>query len=535
MNCSKMKFALAAAVLGAGAAVAQEIGAAVAPAAPAAPAVQAAPVAPPAPAAAVPVGDAGPQIVVENQKRAPTVKAKKFDANQAVITALRERGLAQGYDPVRGSIIQIGEAMDNMDDPSAPDFAIRREMLVRQAELDAKIQIASLVRRTFNGSTRVNTPGTSERADFRQRFGPQIAAAEEQKAKVAELLQALEPAEGNKLAGITVDSQWLTVMDGVIRRLEAKYGKSDIAVEKQQQYLQVKAACDQAKATLEDLKQKQDALYPRNEVETVAESYAAMRLCGAVDLVQSESWNGKIFKVAVAVVWSPKLQERALTTLAWGMPVGGKPGEKPLDAWLQEQADNGELALLVGTRQYIDDKGRQYVLGFSATEVPSDATDYEDAIARTDLLAQQAVGFYLFSEGEGSQKTKLSLAKFKGRSAELASAVSASMVQAMPKDMEIRGLGKVFSTTCRHEVSGKEIYVSVAAVDSVLAGKSSDILKQWFPPPPETPPPSPEDPPPPDQIPPGPPAPPSPPVIPGQPPRPKPPYEKTTTLDTNDF
>ena len=476
MNCSKMKFVLAAAVLGTGAAVAQEIGAAVAPAAPAAPVAQ------PAPAAVVPVGDAGPQIVVENQKRAPTVKAPKdFDANQAVSAALRERGLVQGYDPERGSIIQIGQAMDNVDDPSASDFMLRRELLVRQAELDAKIQIAGVVRRTINGSTRVNTPGTSERADFRQKFAPQITAAEEQKAKVAELLQALEPSEGNKLAGITVDSQWLTVMAGVIRRLETKYGKSDIAVEKQQQYIQVKAAYDQAKASLEDLKQKQDALYPRKTEETEAESYAKMRLRGSVDLLQSESWDGKIFKVAVAVVWSPKLQERAFTTLGCGAPVGGKPGEKSLDAWLQEQADNGELAYIVGSRQYIDDKGRQYVLGVSAVEVPDDATDYEDAIGQADTLAQQAVGFYLFSEGEGSQKVKASMAKFKGRSAELASAVSGSMVQTMPKDMTIRGLGKVFSTVCTHKFTKKKIYVSVAAVDSVVASKSGEILKMWFP------------------------------------------------------
>ena len=556
MNCSKMKFALAAAVLGAGAAVAQEIGASVVPAAPAAPATPAAPaVAAPAPAPAAPaapvaaapapapaapaapvaaapapapIGDAGPQIVVENQKRAPAVKASKnIDANQAVGAALRERGLAQGYDPDRGCIIQIGEAMDNMDDPSAPDFAIRRELLVRQAELDAKIQIASVVRRSFNGSTRVNTPGTNERADFRQKFAPQIAAAEELKAKVAEQLQALEPAEGNKLVGTTVDSQWLSIMDGVARRLDAKYGRNDIAVEKQQQYLQVKAAYEEAKSALEDLKQKQDALYPRKTVETVAESYAAMRLCGSVDLVQSESWDGKIFKVAVAVVWSPKLQERAITTLGWGMPVGGKPGEKSLDAWLQDQADNGELALLVGTRQYIDDKGRQYVLGFSATEVPSDATDYEDAVVRTDLLAQQAVGFYLFSEGEGSQKTKVSLAKFPGRSAELASAVSGSMVQAMPKDMEIRGLGKVFSATCRNELSGKNIYVSVAAVDSVLAGKSSEILDMWFPKPPEAAPQPPPDVNSPDS---GNPNPASPP-----PPSVKPPVLKRPRIDTSNF
>ena len=487
----KMKFALAAVVLGAGTLSAQEMGAAVAPAAPAAaapaaaaPAIaqvqQAAQVVAAVPAMEAPEDD-GPQIVAENQKYAPTAKASKAtDANAAVGAALRERGFTQGYDSERGSIIQIGQAMDNMDNPSSPDFMTVRELLVRQAELDAKIQIARVVRQQMSGSTRVNTPGTQENADFRQKFAEQIAAVEQQKAKVAELLQMLEQAEGNKLAGTTVDDQWKKVMDGIIKRLDAKYSKDDIAVEKQQQYLQIKAAYDQAKAQLDDLTQKKDALYPRKTVETEAEAYAEMKLCGAVDLVQAESWDGKFFHVAVAVVWSPKLQERALLTLGCGAPAGGKPGEKSLDAWLQEQADRGELARLVGTKQYVDDKGRQYVLGFSAAEVPADATDYEDAIAQADLLAQQAVGFYLFSEGDGSQKVKAAMAKFKGKSAELAGAVSGGMAQAMPKDMAISGLGKVYSAKCRNELSGKDIYVSVAAVDSVLAGKSSEILRTWY-------------------------------------------------------
>ena len=493
MNFSKMTIALAAAVLGTGAIPAQEMGAAVVPATPAeeaAPAitqsqqvVQAMARARDVAAKMATPNDKGPQIVVENQAHAPTVKARKErkeSANEAVQQALRDRGFSQLFDEERGSIIQIGEATDNVDDPKSPDFMTRRELLVRQAELAAKIKIASVVRQQMNGSTRVNTPGTQENADFRKKFASQIAAAEEQKAKAVEQLQALDQTAANRILGTSVDSQWLVVMDGIVKDLDKKYAGNDIAVEKQQQYLQFKVTYGQAKALLDDLKQKQDALYPRKTVETEAESYAEMTLCGAVDLVQSESWDGNTFHVAVAVVWSPKLQERALLTLGCGAPAGGKSGEKSLDAWLQDQADSGELARLVGTKQYIDDKGRQYVLGFSAVEVPADATDYEDAIAQADLFAQQAVGFYLFSEGNGSQKAKASMSKFKGKSAELAGAVSGKMFQAMPKDMAISGLGKVYSARCRHEISGKEIYVSVAAVDSVLAAKSSEILRMWY-------------------------------------------------------
>ena len=479
MNFSKMKFALAAAVLGTGALSAQQMGAAAAPAAPAAPASVATskPVAV-APALVTPE-DNGPAIVAKNQEFAPTVKAPT-DAKSAVVKALSARGFDQNYQPERGSLIKIGYAEDVMEDPTSPDFMDIRELLVRQAELDAKIKIAQTVRQQMKGSTRVKTLGTKERDDFMAKFADQIAAIGQQKAKVAELLQALEQEEGKRLANVSVDDQWMRLMDGIIRRLDAKYNKDDIAVEKQQQYLKVKAAYEQAKAQLDALTKQQDDLYPCKTVETEAEAYAEMKLCGAVDLVQAECWNGKVFSVAVAVVWSPKLQERAILTLGCGAPVGGKEGSKSLAAWLQEQEENGELARLVGTKQYVDDKGHQYVLGFSAVELPSGAVNSEGARDQADLLAQQAVGFYLFSQGEGTTRVKLQLAKHNYKPGDAAKSGAGEMYQEMPKTLSISGLGTVYSATCRHEISGKNIYVSVAAVDSVLAGQSSKILREWY-------------------------------------------------------
>lgn len=491
MKSQMFVYALAATVaVGASAVLAQEMGAV--PPAPAAVSASASnPAVVNAGSLATP-DDQGPQIVAENQKYAPAVVPQQAapvaqqprrsveDANTAVQRALNARGFSQVYREENGSIIQIGQAVDNVDDPTAPDFMLRRELLVRQAELHARFLIASVVRQQMNGSTRVKTPGTKEREEFMARCSAEIAAAEQQKVKTAALLQSLEQAEANMLAGVTTDDQWKRLMDGIIKRIDAKYNKDDIVAEKQQQYLKVKAAYEEARAQLDELKQKQDTMFPRKTVETEAEAYAQMRLAGAVTLVQSESWDGKQFQVAVAVVWSPKLQERALITLGCGKAPGAKSTDKTLGAWLQEQADSNELSKLVGTRQFVDDKGRQYVLGFSAAEVPEDATDYEDSMMQADLLAQQAVAFYLFSEGDGSASVKAGLAKFKGRASEAAAKVSTEMQQALPKNFTVSGLGKVYSRKCRNELSGKDIYVSVAAVDATLAGKSSEILKSWY-------------------------------------------------------
>ncbi|MGN0852593.1 MAG: hypothetical protein ACI4Q3_04365 [Kiritimatiellia bacterium] len=482
MESKMFVYALAASVaVGVAAVQAQEMGAA--------PAAAAAVAQPPVAARPVPAGslatpdDAGPQIVAENQKFAPTVSQPRrsaADANAAVQKALRERGYEQGYNEEKGSIIQIGQAIENADDPTAPDLMLRRELLVRQAELHARMQIAATVRQRMDGSTRVKTPGTDEQKAFMAQYAEQIAAAEQLKAKTAALLQTLEQAEANMLAGVTTDDQWKRLMDGIIRRIDAKYGRDDIVAEKQQQYLKIKAAYEEARAQLDDLKQKQDTMFPRKTVETEIAAYAQFRLAGAVTLVQAESWDGKHLQVAVAVVWSPKLQERALRALGCGEPSAGKASDKTLGAWLQELADSNELAKLVGTRQFVDNWGRQYVLGFSAAEIPDDATDYEDAIMQADLLARQAVAFNLFSEGEGSARVKAGMAKFKGRAAEAAAKVAADMVQELPKDFTVSGLGKLFGQKCRNELSGKDIYVSVAGIDTALAGRSSDILRSWY-------------------------------------------------------
>lgn len=486
MKQSMFAYAVAALVAaGTGALSAQEVGKTV-PAKPAtvsvAVATQPAAAAPKTkPMALATPNDEGPAIVAENQKHAPAVATKNgVDANGAVQQELIKRGFSQTYDPARGSIIQVGFASDNLTDPATGNTILRREMLQRQAELAARMQIASIVRRQMNGSTRVRTPGTSEQKEFSEKFAEQIAASEQLQAKVRELLQQLEQSEANVLAGVTLEDQWKRVMDGIIKKLDAKYNKEDIVAEKQQQYLRVKAAYEQAKTQLDDLEQKKNAMFPRKMVETEAESYAAFRMCGAVNLVQSSSWDGKQLQVAVALVWSPKLQERALLTLGCGHPVGGKPGPAPLDVWLEQQVANGEMAELVGARQYIDDKGRQFDLGFSAAEVPEDATDYEDAVAQADLLAQQAVAFHLFTEGEGASKVRATLAKYKGRASDVSAKVSGDMAQAFPKDFTVSGLGKVFSVKCRNRLTGKDIYVSVAAVDTVLASRSSEILKSWY-------------------------------------------------------
>lgn len=477
MTTKLMKLALSAvAILGAGAVTAQEMGAV------AAPAVPAKPVETPVLASAIPTpSDQGQATVMESQKEAPAVVANRNVKNaRAVVQAKIGAKYTIGYDEERGCIIQIGFAQAPVSDPAkSANYIQVRDMLAREAMLNAKMTIAKLIRQKVSALNRVSILGTRENAEYSKKYAEDIAAAQQQQDKVKQLLAQLESAEANRLEGVTVGDRWDALMDGIIARIDAKYSKEQVDASKKEQYLMVKAAYEEAKRRLDDLRQKAAALAPpigENESEMV--SQANIKLLGATTLLQAESWDGENYQVAMAVVWSPKLQERAVKTLGGAIVETGKKGDLPLTKWLQQNSD--ALASMVGSRQYSDDRGRQYVLGISACEVSNDVNMQQLDMEQADMFAQQAVVFALFSDGKTSQKAKEAMQKYKNNNPNDTKAAYAKDVWEAVKDLTISGLGKVYDTQLIHPISGKEIYVSVAAVDSALAAKSSEILRSMY-------------------------------------------------------
>jgi len=432
--------------------------------------------------------DQGPAIVADAQKSAPALPAPVENAAKHTTRNAREfvqgeisKKYVIGYDPDRGSIIQVGFAQAPVADPSASaNFVEVREMLSREATLNARMQIAKLVRQHVTAMNRVSLLGTRENAEYSKKYAEQIATAAKQQDRVRVLLEKLEKAEANKLEGVTVGDRWGALMDGIIARINAKYDKAQIADDKRQQYEAVKSAYQEAKAQLDDLKQKAEAMCPPiGENESEMKAQAEFKLLGTTALLQSESFDGINFQVAAAVVWSPKLQERAVKALAFAQPPTGKASGMTLNQWLNKNRE--ALASMVGTRQFTDDKGRYYILGISACAVSDDVNMQQGDMERADLFAQQAVMFGLFSEGIADQTAKATMYKYKGNNPnDTKSTYAKTLWEATPKNMPISGLGKCFDVQLVHPISQKEIYVSVACVDSVLASRSSKILRSMY-------------------------------------------------------
>ena len=496
MTMKTLKLALAAvAVLGVGAATAQEMGAApAAPVATPAASTSVVPVASSATSAVVqqqnasnadaPLSineivtkDDGEKIVEEAQKTPPAEIVPK-NANDAMVKWVEDHGYEQGFNDARGYFLQIGVARDNSLDPLDEDFMTKREMLYREAQLRAKVDISGLVDREVNGRNWKEGLSADDVRQFEAKYARDINEMNEMKRKVAKLMLAMEAAETECLKGVTATDRLNTLVDKVIKKLDRSFDAGQIADDKKARYDEIKKAYTDAKAAADELEQKKIDMFPSQTMNAKIDMTVRIKLHGAIPLHQMESLVGNEFQVAVAMIWSPKLEDRAAKMLARGEIAKGNPTEdRTLGEYLK--ANREALSAMVGARQYIDKNGKLYFIGISSQEIPKDAVEKDEAITFADQMAMQAVVMSLFVEGKGVTSAQAALAKRKGRSGDSMKALAENMEESTPKDLSVGGLGKVYSLEAEYPITRKPIYISVAAIDSTLASRSAAIKRAW--------------------------------------------------------
>ena len=88
---------------------------------------------------------------------------------------------------------------------------------------------------------------------------------------------------------------------------------------------------------------------------------AKHQILGATVLLQSESNLDGEYLMAVSLVWSKGLQRSAQTIMSGsGKAATAAPGKYSLKDWLEKKIDP---ALVVGPRQYVDNKGGRHFIG----------------------------------------------------------------------------------------------------------------------------------------------------------------------------
>ena len=209
------------------------------------------------------------------------------------------------------------------------------------------------------------------------------------------------------------------------------------------------------------------------ENETVFEELARMPLFGSSCLVQKESFRNGEYMVAVAMVWSRKLQESGFATLM-GKPHKEIPGKASLEEWL-DGLTKENIGNMIGSRHYVDKNGYRHFFGIAAGEEErkSDRIALEAAAKRHALFA-------MFADVDSYSYVKEQMAIHDGK---LPDKVKRDVLQNVGQrisNLPVEGLGIQWETTAVQPFAGKEVSVVVAAIDPELAKAARGIFRDAF-------------------------------------------------------
>lgn len=428
--------------------------------------------------------DQGLEIVEKEQKGQQAESITAEDASTAMTKWLAENGYSQTLDHERGSIIQVGVAQDLSIDPVDEDFTSKREMLYREAQLRAKIAIANMIESHIEASNYKKGLDPDELKKFDQAHAQEINQYNEQYLKVKKMLVE---ADINNTASLVRNAlktdQVVMAVNKAMGRLKDASNDGTLNDVDKKKYEKIKVEYDVAFGRKADLEEMRNREFPDSEQMAKIETIVRMKLHGVIPIHEIESYEKKKnrYQVAVAMIWSPKLQDRAAKMLTRQKVEGAKPTEdRTLSEYLNANAK--ELASMVGARQFVDKNGKLYFIGISSQDVDEENVIQDDKNkVMADKMAIQAVVASLFVEGNGYTKAQMKLFKYnlKEKGSDIEKVIVENMDESTAGLTSIGGLGKVYSTNQVHPITGKEIYISVAAIDSELAARAPAIKKMW--------------------------------------------------------
>ena len=436
--------------------------------------------------------DSGEEAQVQLQDEQPKNETKKFvSAEKMVKNMLKESELDEGYDEENEQYIAIGTAEINVPDPTTmnpkEDFFATRDLKALQAMLMAKAEIIRSIQMDFSAYARGNVtlPGDDEEEQAKLAWKEAQAALEASRDKLVDRIAVFDKKEADAFAGVNVGDRFAALLDGVIKKVDSSYETEALAASKKKECEEMKAELARMRAESERLAAEAKKLFPPEPVQETGmevQMLAKMPLIGSVPVTSAESWNPqtKEYQVAVAVIWSPRLHDRA-TKILHGNPIRSDArGEKPLKKWLNEDIDPSKA---LGSRQYIDDQGNVWFVGFSARGMDVSTSLKAGMKRQADVHATTHAVLSLLSDTEAYTESKSFVKQYitDGKESNVTMEKLTENVSAKVSHLSIGGVSRVFSDSDSSEyISGRDAYVTVYAVSAAMAVKAKDILKKSF-------------------------------------------------------
>ena len=429
------------------------------------------------------VSDGGVEVVQEAQQMPAPPASKKFKDAKAVLNAqLRAKNWKSGWDRNKKRYIVVESAMFEVADPASnSNFIVLRDAAIKRAILQAKAKIIEFCNTKMDAMDMVHTPGTNLNLALNKDLLAIESNLVAQKEELATLLAKYNKAEADALRGTTFSDRLDDLMAATIKKIDKEYNANARDEKYAAKLAEAKQNFEVAKKRIAELEKKAKAMkgsVARSQSSAV-KTFASMPLYGASAIMQTESWNGKNYQVAVAMVWSIAL-ERSARAIVTGEAYKLKPkaNGKTVAEWIESQ----NLATMVGPRQFVDKDGSRWFIGIAARPYDEAELNEVQMEKNKDLAESFAKSVAAFSVWGDVESYKLARQEVKtlANGKDVVNNVAESMEKKLTQTIAgktIRGLQEIATEEVEHPISGKTILVSVYAIDSISAKDALEIEK----------------------------------------------------------
>ena len=442
------------------------------------------------------------QEVVAKTDASPSISGSSptLSAGELLEKNLRAIGIREGsqVDPETGdvTIINIEVVSNNVSQLDENFMDIRASMAV-EAQLRAKATIietisaqAKALRTVVKFSNPVLKQIEAKEKLYRDAIALQQRQVEILQKETAQLLSGVDDAQAKVIEGATFSDKLMSLLDATVKKIDESYDPAstdeakkkrladlkkrlELAKDAERRALEAKAEIEAKEAELVDSKKRQ-----------VSSSFALaadMPLFGATAIATADSYNDldQVLEVAVAMVWSTKLERNARDVLGRKAKGDPRPNKLSLKEWLDTQ----NLAVMFGPRRYLAADGSINFVGIGAVERPADAGDVADAVREAQLQARQAAFLSIFAEvstNSSIENTRVDR-KVSGKTQpEVYKNLSIDMREKADATIDGLEVERTVRTGLVHPSTGREIIVAVANINSELAHRSQSVMVNTY-------------------------------------------------------
>lgn len=382
----------------------------------------------------------------------------------------------------KGVYFGTGVAKWRFENPATDKFFndLRSAKAV-EALLSAKAMVIESIKTSVDVFERSCAMRIDESDPVAKAYADQKNLLETKRRELATKMRELNQAEADEFQSTTITAKFGSILDALAKKLDKDFDAGKIPAEKKALVKQLTAECKAMQSEFASLKKVAEKFAPQVDQENTStvKSSTEMHLLGSTIVAQAESWNEKTkeYQMAIAVVWSLKLQEEA-TAITEGRAEKSTPGKYSPEEW----ADAQNFEVMIGPRTFTDSEGNKIFVGIASADLECPFNQQRllkraaAAVARGYIAT--AIGCEIKSATEVQQTIKEYSVGVGDTVAGISKKLSDEIVSSSHK--ELTGSKILFEDEFIHPLSGRNTYVCAFYIDPEDSNSAMEVLTSAY-------------------------------------------------------